>query len=65
MIKTRNTYYRAANQPQILSKEKKHAKRKEKNYESVQICLNCTKKKCCGTKECFERMKSNDTKESD
>ena len=38
----------------------------EKNPEKVeqqnkikQVCLNCTKKKCRGTKECFMREKNN------
>ena len=55
MIKTHKGYLQR-NYPRIITKENKKGKRKEKEIEA-EICLNCTKKKCSGTKECFERMK--------
>ena len=56
MIKTHRNYLQG-NQPQIITKENKKRKKKEKEM-GAEICLNCTKKKCSGTKKRFERMKT-------
>lgn len=39
-----------------IERKKSYTKayRKTENAEDIKICLSCDKKKCCGTKECFD-----------
>lgn len=34
-----------------------HEPKRETKQTEADICLNCTREKCCGTIKCFERMK--------
>ena len=34
-----------------------HEPKHETKQTEADICLNCTREKCCGTIKCFERMK--------
>ena len=34
-----------------------HEPTRETKQTEADICLNCTREKCCGTRKCFERMK--------
>nr|DAH38104.1 MAG TPA: hypothetical protein [Caudoviricetes sp.]DAO49854.1 MAG TPA: hypothetical protein [Caudoviricetes sp.] len=34
-----------------------HEPKHEVKKSEASVCLNCTRKKCCGTRKCFERMK--------
>lgn len=35
-----------------------HEPKHETKQAEADICLNCTREKCCGTRKCFERMKN-------
>ena len=34
-----------------------HEPKRETKQTEADICLNCTREKCCGTRKCFDRMK--------
>lgn len=34
-----------------------HEPKRETKQTEADICLNCTRDKCCGTRKCFESMK--------
>lgn len=36
---------------------KPEPKQKRERPEDVAVCLSCTRKKCCGTRECFKKSK--------
>lgn len=44
---------------------KPEKKQKRELAEDIAVCLSCTKKKCCGTKECFSKTKTVGVSEDD
>lgn len=55
MIKTKHALATSVNQPKIISLE--HSRKSGRGgikSENPNICLNCSKAKCNGTKHCYE-----------
>lgn len=46
IIQTKKRYSGTMHEPKHTTKQ-----------AEADICLNCTREKCCGTRKCFERMK--------
>lgn len=61
MPQLHKTYQPRVSRSGIIQSEKKYAGQHEPKHEvkksEASVCLNCTRKKCCGTRKCFERMK--------
>ena len=59
MIKTHKQMYKMGNQPKIVSSEKIVPSKKESvKSDEANVCLNCHKKKCSGTDDCFKKEKN-------
>lgn len=45
-------------QPYSNYQKRKISRGRKPNQAKIDICLNCTKEKCTGTKTCFKKMRA-------
>lgn len=63
------TYQPRVSYSGIIQSKKKRTGEHEPKYAQkkadVEICLNCTRAKCCGTQKCFAKMKGENADDPD